>query len=225
MFLNLLFIFLLYNTYVLHTGVRHRIEKFLKAHKISSYENVRNNDDFKDLYVAYRRKQANIVMLGDSVTQGVEWNELMDRNDIVNRGIGGDNTLGMLRRVDFVYQLDPKICFIMGGVNDMKDGISAEEVFDRYKKIIVGLKEHGVIPVIQSTFYSIKLSSEKTDALNRLLKQYAERNGLYYMDLNQFLTTNKSFNSGCSFDGTHLTGQGYKIWGREVENALKKYGL
>lgn len=223
--LNGVFIFLLYNTYVLHTGMRHRIGKILRANKVSAYENIRNNKEYTDLYAVYPRKQAAIVMLGDSITHGAEWNELLDRNDVVNRGIGGDNTLGMLRRMDFVYKLDPKICFIMGGVNDMKDGMSAGEVFDYYKKIIAGLEEHGVVPVIQSTLYSSKLLSRETDELDRLLKQYAASRDLYYMDLNKLLAVDKVLNQAYSLDGLHLNAKGYEVWGKEVESALKKYGL
>jgi hypothetical protein len=32
-------------------------------------------------------------MLGNSLTAGVDWNELLDRPDIANRGIGGDITM------------------------------------------------------------------------------------------------------------------------------------
>jgi lysophospholipase L1-like esterase len=223
--LNVLLIFLLYNTYVLRSGVRHGVEKLLKTAGISSYENVRNNGEYTDLYAAYQPKQANIVMLGDSVTHNVEWNELLGRDDVVNRGIGGDNTLGMLRRIGFVYKLHPKICFVMGGVNDMKDGISVEEVFDHYQKIVAGLKERGIIPVIQSTFYSVKLPAENTDRLNKVLKKYAEDQGLYYMDLNRSLAVNRSLKKELSPDGTHLNAKGYEVWKRELEIVLKKYGL
>lgn len=225
LFLNIIFILLFYNTYVLRTGVRHAIEGFLKAKKISTYDGAKNNDDYVGLYSTYLRKQANIVMLGDSITQMAEWNELLDRNDIVNRGISGDNILGMLNRISFVSRLSPKICFILGGVNDLKSGVSAEEVFDNYKKIVANLKEHNVIPVIQSTLYSNMASSEKVERLNRLLKKYAEDNELYYIDLNAVLATNKSLRKEYSADGTHLTAKGYEFWREEVGKALMEYGL
>ncbi len=38
-----------------------------------------------------------IAMLGDSITNGCAWNELLKRTDVINRGIGGDTTTGMVR--------------------------------------------------------------------------------------------------------------------------------
>ena len=49
----------------------------------------------KDQHMSYKI-QADIVMLGDSMTEFAEWNELLGRNDVVNRGIRGDITEGML---------------------------------------------------------------------------------------------------------------------------------
>jgi len=223
--LNGVFIFLLLNVYVWHLGVRYHVKKVLGVNKVGSYKDPGNNKEYTDLYAVYPRKQAAIVMLGDSITQGVEWDELLDRNDIVNQGIGGDDTLGMLNRLSFVYKLNPKICFVMGGVNDLRRGSSVGEVFEHYKKIITGLEEHGVTPVIQSTLYSNRLLSGETDALDRLLEQYAASRNLYYMDLNKLLAVDKVLNRDYSLDGLHLNAKGYEIWGKEVESVLKKYGL
>ncbi|PID27048.1 MAG: hypothetical protein CR982_06980 [Candidatus Cloacimonadota bacterium] len=66
-----------------------------------------------DLYKQYNKK-GNIVMLGNSITYGVNWNELLNRNDIINRGIGSDTTEGFLSRMEYIYKAEPKICFIMG---------------------------------------------------------------------------------------------------------------
>ncbi len=87
------------------------------------------------------------------------------------------------------------------------------------------LKEHNVIPVIQSTLYSNMVPSKKIEELDRLLKQYDENNGLYYIDLNKLLATYQSLKKEYSLDGTHLTSKGFEVWREEVESALKKYGL
>ena len=43
---------------------------------------------------------ADVVFLGNSITAGGNWSELLGRDRIVNRGIGGDNTVGMLQRLE-----------------------------------------------------------------------------------------------------------------------------
>ena len=57
------------------------------------------------LYNIYEIKKAEIVMLGDSITFGVNWNELLDNNNIINRGIGSDTTEGFIQRLDYIYKL------------------------------------------------------------------------------------------------------------------------
>lgn len=47
-----------------------------------------------------------IVFIGDSITDGGEWNELLGRNDVVNRGIIGDTTNGVLNRLGSLYQAE-----------------------------------------------------------------------------------------------------------------------
>ena len=58
-------------------------------------------------------------MLGNSLTNRISWNELLVRDDIANRGIGSDITAGFINRINFVFNVKPKICFIEGGVNDL----------------------------------------------------------------------------------------------------------
>ena len=58
-------------------------------------------------------------MLGTSLTQDMDWNELMNRGDIVNRAFGGDIFEVMADRLPYVLAAEPKICIIEGGINDV----------------------------------------------------------------------------------------------------------
>ena len=40
------------------------------------------------------------VFLGNSITEGGQWKKLLKDSTIINRGISGDNTFGMLARVN-----------------------------------------------------------------------------------------------------------------------------
>lgn len=70
-----------------------------------------------------------IVCHGDSLTEGTDvdrnytWPALLENElniEVINKGIGGDTTGGLLSRfyID-VVQEQPKIVFIMGGTNDL----------------------------------------------------------------------------------------------------------
>ncbi|MCH8325319.1 MAG: GDSL family lipase, partial [Bacteroidetes bacterium] len=106
-----------------------------------------------ELYNVYRMRRAKIVMLGNSITQGVNWNELINRKDVIERGISGDLTSGFLHRLQYIYNLKPRICFIMGGINDIFYGRQVNEVFKNITKIIDSLKSHKIKIVLQSTLF------------------------------------------------------------------------
>src|SRR5690349_13279539 len=61
-----------------------------------------------------------IVFLGNSITERGEWQEILSgyRCPIVNRGVGGDNSFGILARMDEILAAKPKAIFLMDGIND-----------------------------------------------------------------------------------------------------------
>lgn len=180
------------------------------------------------LYNIYRTQHASIVMLGNSITHGVNWNELMGRQDIVERGIPSDLVEGFLSRLDYIFKLNPKVCFIMGGINDIYSGYSPETVFSEYVKVIRELQNHNIIPVIQSTlFVSAKWhnaqdKNPEVNKLNVMLRNYAEKNNLTFMDLNPKMTKNGLLRDELTYDGLHLNANGYSIWREELDPILNK---
>jgi lysophospholipase L1-like esterase len=183
------------------------------------------------LHRLYSMQRAAIVMLGNSITYGVNWVELMGRQNIANRGIGGDNTYGMLNRMENVYSLKPKVCCVMAGINDIYAGIPVDTIFANYKKIIAGLRDHNVIPVIQSTLF-VNAKWKKADEnnphvsqLNGLLKKFAADQKIDFLDINKHVAPNNVLRDECTFDGIHLTAAGYEPWRTELEQVFKKYGL
>src|SRR5215470_2383681 len=40
-----------------------------------------------------------IIFLGNSITEGGNWKKLLDDSTVINRGIGGDITFGVLKRL------------------------------------------------------------------------------------------------------------------------------
>ncbi len=169
----------------------------------------------------YYKKKGQIVMLGNSITYRADWNELLNREDVINRGIGSDITEGFLARMDYVYSVKPKLCFIMGGVNDIVREINAETISKNLYEIARKLQEKDIKPIYFSILYvaenypnykdfnrSVKLANEK-------IKKMCSDNAIEYLDLNSTLSYNQVLKNEYSFDGIHLTGLGYKKW-REV---------
>ena len=173
-------------------------------HKQSLFKTLAENNTYK------------IAMLGDSIIDWGEWNELLERNDIINRGISGDSTDGILNRIDGINSSVSKV-FIMIGINDLGQGKSVAYVFNNYKKIVTMLKQKNMQPIIQSTLFvdPVKIQDRKNsdiEELNNKLKIYAIENDLVYIDINMKLSKDKKLRSNYSYDGLHLNGDGYKAW-------------
>src|SRR5688572_21180522 len=62
--------------------------------------------------------KGDIVFIGNSITDGGEWNELFNDLKIKNRGISGDVSTGVLHRMDEIAQRKPAKVFLLIGVND-----------------------------------------------------------------------------------------------------------
>ncbi|MCK9407990.1 MAG: GDSL-type esterase/lipase family protein [Bacteroidetes bacterium] len=174
---------------------------------------------------------ADVVFLGNSITFGGAWNELLGRERIINRGIGSDNTVGMLHRLHQVYLLQPKLCFIMAGINDLYAGASVNRIFHNYMMIVDTLLLHGIIPVIQSTLHvnpKWKQAVEKNDEVNKLnflLKDYAKIKQIEWLDINTALSSDGALRNEYTTDGVHLTALAYHRWRELLLPVLKKHGL
>ena len=69
-----------------------------------------------------------VVFLGNSITEQGWWNVLFRDPKVVNRGIGGDNTFGMLDRLPGILAAQPSKIFLMAGINDITGGQSTETI-------------------------------------------------------------------------------------------------
>ncbi len=171
-------------------------------------------------------KQADIVMLGNSITAGIDWSELLDRKDIVNRGINGDITEGMLNRMNSVIKVKPKICFFMGGINDLSRRVSPDKTVVNIKNIINILLENDIKPVLQSIlytnemFYDFEHNNKYVTIFNEKLKKFANEKGVLYLDMNEYLSENNLLKAEYTPDGLHLNAEGYIVWGQIVKGII-----
>lgn len=192
------------------------------------------NPTYKNLTALYelsKIEHADIVFLGNSITYGGNWAELLGRERVVNRGIGSDNLPGMLQRLHQVYRLQPKLCFIMAGINDIYDGIAVDTIFVRYVQVIDSLQRHKITPIVQSTLHvnpkwqRAKMKNADVAKLNQLLQQHCKQRGILYVDLNTFLSPHGVLKNEYTTDGVHLTAEAYAVWRDVIEPLIETYGL
>ena len=172
-----------------------------------------------------------IVMLGNSLTDGCEFNELLGNKHIKNRGIVGDIVQGLIDRIGPVIEGQPKKLFIMSGVNDISHGVSADSIARVTEELIIMVKQGSPRTMIylqsllpfNNDVREWKLLVGRDHVVveaNALLEEVARRQGVTWINLYPlFADENGHLRADLTNDGLHLMGQGYLIW----RDAIKPY--
>lgn len=178
-----------------------------------------------------------VVFMGNSITDGW-WNTdslFFKNNRYIGRGIGGQTTAQMLVRFRAdVIDLKPKAVVILAGTNDIAQNngyIAPENILGNIISMAELAKANNIDVVLCSILpayeYGWRKGLEPADkiiALNKMIKEYADRHNLTYVDYHSAL---KDARNGLpekySKDGVHPTMEGYKIMERLISEALEKY--
>jgi lysophospholipase L1-like esterase len=180
----------------------------------------------KENFESLPNHKGEIIFLGNSLTDGCEWSEMFQNPKIKNRGIGGDDTDGVLGRLDEVIESKPKKIFIMIGTNDLSAGKSVDYIVDNYKKILDNIKAkspktkvfiQSELPV-DDAIHTTRKNSD-LQKINTRLKKIAKKRNLVFIDLYPKFFNGKKLDPKYSYDGLHVNGEGYKVW----KSCIEKY--
>jgi lysophospholipase L1-like esterase len=168
--------------------------------------------------------EGEIIMLGNSITNGGAWEELFQNPRVKNRGISGDNTFGVLARMEEVLSSKPAKIFILIGINDIALNNAPEVVLVNYRKIIQRIIKDspGTSIYVQSLFSTNNAftrfaghqnKDEQIRAVNAGIADLAIEYGLTFIDLYpQFQDAEGKLDTLYTNDGLHLLGPGYLKW-------------
>src|SRR5688572_25430872 len=92
---------------------------------------------------SYPNSSKDIIFLGNSITAGVDWNELLQLKRVRNRGISGDISFGILERLDEITEGKPAKVFILIGINDISRNIPDSVILRNYKNMVQRIKQHS----------------------------------------------------------------------------------
>ena len=169
------------------------------------------------------------VMLGDSQTALCEWQELLgDSTTVLNRGISGDYTDGVFRRLDEVLRHRPRRIFLLIGVNDLFFGNKQPAAEARYRDIVQKIRHESpdtelilqsILPV-NNKARSLPASNVEIREMNTRIARIAKDYALPYIDLYEALIdAGGELSLRFTDDGIHLNGTGYTVW----KNALEPF--
>ncbi len=171
----------------------------------------------------------NIIMIGTSLTQQGDWNTLLNRTDIINKGVIGYRTDQILGVVDNVIHLSPapKICFIESGTNDVVIDIPIDTIFKNQKKAIDSIIAHKITLVVQATLLQNNDTAHNKviTEINNRLSAYCAAQNIDFLDANSVLSANGELKKELTVDGTHLYPDAYKLWAALIQKELTKLAL
>ena len=175
-----------------------------------------------------------IVFMGNSITE--EWKrfqpEFFSDNKYINRGISGQTTPQMLIRFrPDVIDLKPTAVVILAGINDIAENTGPSTV-----KMIAGniismaeLAESNGIKVIISSILPASGFSwspihdppPKILAINTIIKNYAEKNGMTYLDYySSMVDDHQGLKKEYGLDEVHPNKKGYQVMSMLVEKTI-----
>ncbi|HUW92728.1 MAG TPA: GDSL-type esterase/lipase family protein [Bacteroidales bacterium] len=186
----------------------------------------------KDMYDNLPDIRGEIIFLGNSITDGGEWFELLGNKKCLNRGISADVTEGILLRLYAITRVKPSKIFLMIGVNDLSKGRSVEQITEAYRLILDRVKAEtprtdiyieSVLPVNPVTGLSAahRNKTEMIMQLNASLRSLAAEYGYPYIDLFTLMADENNYlPKKYSIDGLHLTYAAYKVWADAIREML-----
>lgn len=159
-----------------------------------------------------------VVFMGNSITElwAIYHPEFFSSNNFCGRGISGQTSAQMLVRFTAdVVNLHPKAVVIMAGTNDVAHNeywVEPERVVENIVAMCDLALAHDIVPIISSIppcsefvwRKEIENVGQTIVEINRVLKTYAEENGLVYVDYHSALADeNLGFPKTLSEDGCH----------------------
>lgn len=179
---------------------------------------------------------AKVVFMGNSITDG--WwpkdSTFFIDNNFLDRGISGQTTSEMLVRFrQDVINLKPKAVVILAGINDIAHNngvISLENVFGNIVSMAELARYNKITPIICSVLPAYDFPwrrgmnpAPKVIELNKMLKAYADKEGLTYVDYHSAMKDERDgLPKNLAGDEVHPTLEGYKIMEKIVLEAIHK---
>ena len=167
-------------------------------------------------------RDGSIIFLGNSITDGAHWSELFGNPNIINRGIGGDITEGVLNRINEIVRHKPSKLFIAIGTNDIAQEIPTKKIIENYLAIVENVRAsspitkiyiQSILPVAIPPGSIFPYNNKGVLELNQELRKICTELDIPYLDLHPYFADETGkLRSDLTNDNLHLLGPGYLLW-------------
>lgn len=184
------------------------------------------------------KKENRVVFMGNSITEG--WVEIrpdfFNENGYIGRGIGGQTSYQFVVRFrPDVINLKPKLVVINAGTNDVAENtgpFDLQTTFGNIVSMVELAKANKIKVILTSVLPAAKFSwnkgitdaPDKIEALNALIKEYAKKHKIPYVDYYTPMVTGpeRALNPAYSQDGVHPTAEGYEVMEALIKPVIDK---
>lgn len=195
-----------------------------------------DTDHYRDRIAYFEQNpigENKVVFLGNSITEAGKWDKYFPEISPVNRGISGDNTEGMINRIDEIAKSHPRQLFILAGINDISQNLSNKQIIEHYRYIIQQIKKESpqttiyvqsLLP-INNDFnrYKRLISKEKQIIkFNKELKKLASKEKINFLNIYPLYIDKKGkLDAQYTNDGLHLTETAYSMWVNKLHEYIQ----
>ncbi|MGA7758602.1 MAG: GDSL-type esterase/lipase family protein [Ilumatobacteraceae bacterium] len=166
--------------------------------------------------------QDSIVMLGDSITAEADWGRLLPDQPLVNEGHPGFTTEQLIAVAERVAAADPAVVVVLTGTNDIRDGHPPSWTRAHLDELIDRLERGSKTTIILQTILPRADAPTAVQRANVEIRDLAATRGLRLLDLyGPFDDGTGALRGRETYDGLHLTVEGYERWANELRPVLR----
>lgn len=182
--------------------------------------------------------KSGIIFVGDSLTDNYNVYEYYKGYDVYNRGIGGDTTIGLLKRMnESVYDLKPSIVVLLIGINDFElvENSTPETIYQNISKIVSEIHKNlldtkiileSLYPVNKSDNFKINQPSvmrKSNSKINEVNEKIKDIPGVYYLNIHDLLLDdNKELKIEYTMEGLHVNTFGYHFVTKIIKDKIEE---
>ena len=171
---------------------------------------------------SHRITQDSIVMLGDSITAEADWNRLLPGQPLVNEGHPGFTTEQLITVAERVAAADPAAVVVLTGTNDIRDGRPPTWTREHLDQLIDRLEHGSKATIVVQTILPRADAPTAVQHVNAEIRDLAALRGLRLLDLYAaFDDGARALRGNETYDGLHLTVDGYERWANELQPVLQ----
>ncbi|MBI9071548.1 MAG: hypothetical protein JEY94_08105 [Melioribacteraceae bacterium] len=170
-----------------------------------------------------------LLMIGDSITDWFDTDNLLPNFFVKNVGVAGDSTVETLGRIDKSwFDFQPDYIFICIGTNDFARFRKDAVILENIEKIVIKVKTHLskakiYITTIFPTRDNKPRPNDRISNFNAQLNKKANSLNAEFFDLHyHFTDEDGKLKSEYTEDGLHLTPKAYVKWAEILTLYLKE---